>query len=85
MSRYRAKTAVRRQLRFTDDPALGDHAGQAACGKGAAAVADEMDPVVIGVVVRRDEAVGLANVVVQTRAEDAALQAIEGPVPTPSM
>jgi hypothetical protein len=37
-----------------------------------------MDSVVIGVVVRRDEAVGLANVVVQTRAEDASLQAIEG-------
>ena len=51
---------------------------KAACGEGAAAVADEMDPVVIGAVVRRDEAVGLADVVVQPRAEDAALQAIEG-------
>ena len=73
-----SEDCLRRQLRFTDDPALGDHSGQAARGEGAAAVADEMDSVVIGVVVRRDEAVGLANVVVQTRAEDAALQAIEG-------
>jgi hypothetical protein len=37
-----------------------------------------MDSVIIGVVVRPDEAVCLADVVVQTRAEDAALQAIEG-------
>ena len=66
--------------RWAHGPSLEQSAAESKlrAAKAPRAIADEMDPVVIGVVVRLDEAVSLANVVVQTLAQDAALQAIEG-------
>ena len=68
-------SSVRAENAGRDDPALGDHPGQAARRERSSTVAEEED-LVAGLVVLGDEPVALADVGVDTVAEGAAAQPV---------